>query len=294
MADDVFEADWLALREPVDHRSRSAGLVDALLAARDADALRSVVDLGGGTGSNLRYLAPRLPALREWTVVDHDPGLLSRTEAPEGVTLRCVAGDLREEGLAEAAGVDLVTASALLDLVTRSWLAELATVCAGSGTPLLLALSYDGTVRWRKPAVPAATGPGELLDDDEDRFVAEAVNRHQAGPKGMGTALGPEAWRAAAELLEAAGYRVRVVSTPWILAGEADAPLAAALVDGWVEAACQLHPDQAARIRSWGDRRVADLRAGRVAVEVGHRDLLALPGTGRAVPGDRGPAEAGS
>ena len=60
MTRETFTLDWLALREPVDHRSRSelalAGLRDWWRARRAS----RVVDLGCGTGSNLRYLAPRL------------------------------------------------------------------------------------------------------------------------------------------------------------------------------------------------------------------------------------------
>lgn len=277
MADDVFDAGWLGLREPVDHRSRSAGLVGTLVREAAPGSLGQVVDLGGGTGSNLRYLAPRIPGAGSWTVVDHDPVLLSRITAPSGVTLRTVTGDLREAGLEEAGSAELVTASALLDLVTRDWLAALVRTCAGRKTPLLLALSYDGRVSWREP------GPeGGSAENEEDRFVAEAVNRHQAGPKGMGTALGPVAWRVSAELMEEAGYRVQIADTPWVLAGPGDAALAEALVEGWAEAATEVHPDRAARIRTWAASRVADFRAGRVTLEVGHRDLLALwPGPGR-------------
>lgn len=275
MAEDVFDAGWLALREPADHRSRSARLVEILVREAGSGGLEQVVDLGGGTGSNLRYLAPRLPAGTRWTVVDHDPRLLSRIRAPEGVEgveVRTVAGDLADRGLDAAGAADLVTASALLDLVTEAWLAALAARCGPRRTPLLLALSYDGTVAWREP------GPGGVpVDTGEDRLVAEAVNRHQAGPKGMGTALGPEAWRVATRILEGVGYRVRVVPSPWILVGDDDAELAQALVEGWVEAAAEVHPPEAGGIRRWGRSRVADFRAGRVAVEVGHRDLLALP-----------------
>ncbi len=59
-----FSADWLALREPADHRSRSAELL-ATLATRveGRDTLR-ITDLGCGTGSNLRATAPALGPTR--------------------------------------------------------------------------------------------------------------------------------------------------------------------------------------------------------------------------------------
>ena len=64
-------ADWLALREPADAAARSAELVDRL-------ALRSpllIHDLGSGTGSMARWLAPRLPAPQRWVLQREDDRL---------------------------------------------------------------------------------------------------------------------------------------------------------------------------------------------------------------------------
>ncbi len=71
-----FSAEWLALREPADHRARNRDLLGALarrFAGRDT---LSVVDLGCGAGSNLRALAPALPRRQRWRLVDHDAALL--------------------------------------------------------------------------------------------------------------------------------------------------------------------------------------------------------------------------
>jgi SAM-dependent methyltransferase len=268
VADDRFTADWLSLREPVDHRSR-AGHLDAEVAAMGtAQGWRTVVDLGSGSGSNLRYLAPRLPWATRWTLVDHDPGLLERASAPGGIGAEIVRvqGDLAHAGLAAAAEADLVTASALLDLVSRGWLEELVEVVTGSAGALLLALSYDGRVRWE----------GGRADPD-DAWMAEQVNRHQRGQKGMGDALGPEAPALARRLMEDAGWRCTLAPSPWILRGPDDLPLARAWLAGWARAARAVAPDEVARIGAWVARRTEDLAAGRVGVRVGHLDLLALP-----------------
>ena len=52
-----FAAAWLALREPYDHAARSAALADRFAAA--VGKAPHLLDLGCGTGSNLRYLAAR-------------------------------------------------------------------------------------------------------------------------------------------------------------------------------------------------------------------------------------------
>ena len=57
---ETFTADWLALREPVDHRSRADDLLNVLGTWWETAGGSRIADLGSGTGSNLRYLAPRL------------------------------------------------------------------------------------------------------------------------------------------------------------------------------------------------------------------------------------------
>src|SRR5262245_3633605 len=71
-----FSAQWLDLREPVDHRSRNRKLERALAKHFDGWRPITVVDLGCGTGSNLRATAPLLGPEQHWTLVDRDALLL--------------------------------------------------------------------------------------------------------------------------------------------------------------------------------------------------------------------------
>ena len=273
---EMFDAEWLWLREPVDHRSRATPLLAPLCDAWRAAGWCRVLDLGGGTGSNLRYLAPRLPAGQEWVLVDHDSEhlrTLGRAGAPPAVRrLTLVPGDLAREGLASIARADLVTASALLDLVSADWLGRLVDACSAAGRGAHFALNYDGQIRW------SATGaePGHGAEDPDDALVREAVNVHQTGDKGLGPALGPAAWQVAARLFEATGCRTRLVPSPWRLTA-ADAALARRLIDGWAAAATEVRPADTGRIRAWSDRRRATVAGGAFTLTVGHRDLLALP-----------------
>lgn len=256
-----FTTDWLALREPADAAARAATLVGPFVSG--AGATRRVVDLGAGTGANLRYLAPRLGGAQDWLAVDSDPallGALAARAAPAGVRVRTLLLDLAQ-GLEtlSIAGHDLVTAAALLDLVSAAWLAGLAARCAAARTGVLFALTYDGRIEW-SPA------------EDGDACIREFVNRHQQTDKGFGPALGPDAAAAAGRIFEERGYRMRSARSDWALGAEARA-LQAALVDGWVSAAVEIAPRKASALEDWRRRRHAHLATGASRLRVGHVDL---------------------
>lgn len=270
----TFDADWLTLREPVDHRSRGEALLPLLRELWVSRGWYRVLDLGSGTGSNLRYLSPRLPGGQRWTLLDHDRTLLARVRPPgPHVEVVPMEGELATDGIEAVDQADLVTASALLDLVSETWLRTLVLRCTAARCGVLLALSYDGSIQW---SAGSPSGPAPASDDAMDRLVREAVNRHQRRDKGTGAALGPEAGARAAALFRQAGCRVYTVESPWLL-GSHEVPLASALVQGWEEAAVEEHPDGESAIREWGRRRREALQTGRVQVTVGHLDVLALP-----------------
>lgn len=264
-----FAADWLSLREAADHRARPAELLSPLAGGLPARRPLRVLDLGAGRGSNLRYLAPRLPGPQHWRALDHDAalmgtaGTLPAAADGSGVTVTREVADLAWALPGALRDADLVTASALLDLVGAAWVEALAAACAARALPALLALSYDGRIEWSDP----------LPGDDALRL---AVNAHQRGDKGLGAALGPTAAAAAAAAFRRHGHRVRMADSAWRL-GPGDAALQHTLVDGWAAAAAQAQPAAAARFRAWAAARRARIGRDRSRLLVGHRDLLALP-----------------
>jgi hypothetical protein len=226
-----------------------------------------VLDLGAGTGANMRYLAPRLPEPQRWLLVDYDAALLAsvatRDDGPRRVETR--EFDLRAIGETDAremfSGRALVTASALLDLVSEEWMRALGTRSREAGSALLLALSYDG----RMQCVP---------EEPEDTEVRALVNRHQRTDKGFGTALGPDAPAVAETLLVSLGYRVERERSDWEL-GPAEPDLQQQLIDGWAQAAAAIAPERSAAISGWRDRRLVHVAVHRSHLIVGHQDLFA-------------------
>jgi len=280
----AFSADWLALREPFDRAAReaSAPLVQALRARGPAQGPWRVMDLGCGTGANLRWLAPRLGGEQQWLVLDHDAALLRRWARQPGFEA-AGGGRLRWQGPGFAAEVvrrqtdlaqglaalpwsaaQLVTASALLDLVGEAWLTELADRATGARAALCLALSVDGRHAW---------GPTDVLDGTVNALFAA----HQRRDKGLGPALGAQAVPSLVRLLRARGYRVRLARTDWRIASASDpsGAMQRALIDGLARAAAEQAPAQAAALQAWRHRRLAQAAAGRLVV--GHLDVFAWP-----------------
>lgn len=285
-------SSWLRLREPVDHASRSVRVLEAALAAvarlsTGAPSVR-VLDLATGAGSNLRYLIERLPATQEWLVVDRSPvllrHLLERTAAwgeargyqaalgdghlwLSGPTLQC---DIRTcerdlttlDGDQLFEGRHLVTASALLDLVSVSWLRNLAGRCRDAGAAALFTITYDG----RTTSSP---------EEPEDALVLELFNRHQHTDKGLdGDAAGPDSAEAARRAFADAGFETCTDTSDWVL--DADHPaLQRELIAGWAHAAIEMDPEQADVISPWLTRRLVHVNAASSRVRVGHQDLAA-------------------
>jgi len=268
---EIFDARWLTLREPVDHRSRATSVLEPLRQAWRTSGWSRVVDLGAGTGSNLRYLAPRLPAGQQWSLVDRDPDHLQRLrrlERPDGVErLEVVSCDLASPGSRWPAA-DVVTATALLDLVSLGWLTRLVNQCATARRGALFTLCFDGSIRWEESEDSEA--------DPENDVIWDAVNQHQRGDKGFGPALGPAAAPVAERLFTAAGFDTVLVPSPWCL-GAGEAPLIERLVEGWAGAAMAMRPAANSRVSDWVHRRQASVAQGTCVVTVGHWDLLALP-----------------
>ncbi|MFC5672429.1 class I SAM-dependent methyltransferase [Streptomyces incanus] len=265
-----YAPEWLQLREPADAFARAHDLLDPLrirLANLPKRADGFIIhDIGCGTGSMGRWLAPRLDGAQHWILHDRDPYLLhfaavaSPRSAADGsrVSVETRRGDVARLTPDALSGASLVTASALLDVLTREDVDALAAACAGAGCPALLTLSVAGRVE--------LTAPHPL-----DQEITEAFNAHQK----RGGLLGPDAATAAAEAFSEHGATVRLAPSPWRL-GPEHAELTAQWLRGWVGAAVEERPELAEPAGRYLTERLEACAAGDLRVVVHHSDLLAL------------------
>ncbi|MQA05916.1 MAG: SAM-dependent methyltransferase [Streptosporangiales bacterium] len=266
-----FSPQWLALREPADAAARAGSLLELLRPWLPTDRATAIRDLGSGTGSMVRWLAPRLPGPQHWVLCDRDPQLLARAvesvpaDAADGtaVTAEPEVGELAAIRAADLAGTTLVTASALLDVLTTTELDALVEACTTAGCPALLTVSVVGRVELDPP-------------HPMDAEIAAAFDDHQRRSAGGHRLLGPDAVAAAAERFMRVGAEVHRRPSPWQL-GSADAELTAQWLTGWVTAATEQRPELAPAAADYLRQRLASCTAGAMRAVVRHEDLLALP-----------------
>jgi hypothetical protein len=288
-----FSAEWLALREPVDHRSRNLTLQAQVIQflgqikAIDSGSIH-ITDLGSGTGSNLRALAPYFGVQQSWTLVDYDVDLLqsarasliawadSVVSANEGKLTRTASGLIQPLTITKNSNTiaiefrcvdlvhdyqtildkpaDLITAAAFFDLVAEPWLAQF---CAALTQPLYTVLTYNGIEKWSPP---------EAIDAD----VLCAFHAHQSTDKGFGAALGPRAAEHLQSLLQGKGFTTVCAPSPWCM-DYRDRALIEQLAQGTARAVREMGTLPNAAVNQW-----EHMRRNVMQCEIGHDDLFAF------------------
>ncbi len=278
-----FSAEWLSLREGVDHRARNRDVLAAAAAhlddVRAGDGTVRIVDLGCGTGSNLRGAAEAFGDSQSWRLVDYDPALLAAARERlshwsdevrgDGDDLVLMKGGRRIavsflqadlSGGAEEVIADkphLVTAAALFDLMSPAWIGRFCAGLAARRLAFYTVLTYDGRDAWLPP---------HPLDD----AVNAAFAAHQRRDKGFGPAAGPAAAETLVQTLDYAGYAIVTGDSPWRL-GPKDADLTRELIAGIVQAVGETELVDTGELEGWqAARRGAQ-------GEVGHLDIFARP-----------------
>lgn len=287
-----FSAEWLALREPVDHRSRNLALQTKVIQFLGEMQLvlpgsLHITDLGSGTGSNLRALAPYFGLKQSWTLVDYDTNLLrsARTSliawADSVVNVNESESEFTTSGLIHPLTItknnnviaiefqcadlvhdyqtildkpaDLITAAAFFDLVAKPWLTQF---CAALTKPLYTVLTYNGIEKWSPP---------EFIDAD----VLYAFHAHQCTDKGFGAAVGPSAADHLQSLLQTQGFTTVCAPSNWVM-DQHDRVLIEQLAIGTARAAREMGTLPNARVNQW-----EHTRRNATQCEIGHVDIFA-------------------
>ena len=180
-------SSWLALREPADASARAHDLARSAVegapprsAPDPRPRLRHRIDgpLAGPAAAGPAALGPPRPRRRLLAAATTRQPPPSYDGTP--VTRETRSRDITRLGPDELADATLITASALLDMMTRDELHRLAASRDAVGCAVLVTLSVTGRVE----LAPA---------DPLDRRVRDAFNAHQSRVRSAGRLLGPDA-----------------------------------------------------------------------------------------------------
>jgi hypothetical protein len=263
------DPNWLAARVAADTAARATtlktlvpDLINYLAVTGDHDDTLEIIDLGAGTGANQRWLAPRLPFRQRWVHLDHDPIISRSLPLPDDTLIIDDSVEALARLLASReAGRQLVTCSALLDVLTMPQLNAVCRAVIDNRVPALFSLTVTGTL-------------GVVPFHPDDQPLLDAFNDHQ---RRAGRA-GPEAASLAADTLRAAGFEVRCQETPWQLSAASGRAFVAEVLQERLHAAVAQYPALAQPAAAWLELRRSQLALGIVRIELGHGDILALPG----------------
>jgi len=273
-----FSVDWLSLREPVDHRSVNEEVRAAFIRDFGARDHVTLTDIGCGSGSHLRSLAPHLGPHQTWRLVDYDEQLLAAARGllckwadkaestSTGVRLdkgsRIIDVTFQRFDLSSDldkvldAPADAITAAAFFDLASEPFIERFVAALTARKLPLYTILTYDGREVW-SPQHPA------------DMAMLSAFNAHQTTDKGFGASAGPNAAKRMTEAFARAGYVVQTGDSPWKL-DVGDRRLMNELAAGIANAVGETGHLALEDITSWlAAKQAADI------CEIGHLDLYA-------------------
>lgn len=268
-----FSIAWLDLREPADHAARDKALAQQALQwvkhrSGGKELFGTFVDLGSGTGSTVRALMSFGTDQCIWRLVDNNGQLLNEALKRHGKSglIEDYQMDLNVVDELPLSHAQLVTASALFDLVSRDFIDALVKHLKQKRIGLYAALNYDGTTEWT---------PTHPLDD----AVLAAFNKDQQRDKGFGPALGPHAVNYLQTTLEEAGFNIYTSPSPWVI--EIRQPesvqhkLVRELIFGITNAVADGYGLDATALAEWKSFRLENANHGKCIV--GHTDFLALP-----------------
>jgi len=306
-----FSQEWLSLREPVDHRSRNLELQSKVAQCFSNHIARldqpfRVLDLGCGTGSNLRAMANLLPDFQHWILVDYDIDLLhsarqslgewgaiqadkaalqthhsddaeflfsllksrQQHDGPEPLTINYLDKTIQIHFCRLDLHLDIeVLLRARYDLVTAAAFFDLVSENWIKRFCENLESNFYTTLTYNGTEQWLPT----LTIDQE---VLAAFHKDQLSDKGFGVAAGPQATQMLMDHLHANQFTLEKGSSPWILSGLSDRSLIESLALGSAEAVHRTRTVDESVLKQWADR-----NHNLEQCEIGHWDLWAYKKT---------------
>ena len=279
-----FSLSWIKSRESYDLVSRSKILTD--LYKKNKEVFRNIVDLGGGTGSFLRWCHYKNIEYDKFLITDHDQKLLNRFFimsknyfSKENIKLyennvssyilerknkqKTSIINLRKQEILKTMesinNYNLISFSAISDLLSKDYIKKLLNKI-NRGKYIYFSICFDGRVKWNN-------------SNKYDKYIISMFNKHQLQEKTLGMALGSNSIKIIREMSLKKDYKVTIADSSWVLPSDARdfqmsylntiyKPLKKSeLVDSDI-------------LKEWFIMRSNDIELKKSRVSVGHKDIL--------------------
>jgi SAM-dependent methyltransferase len=281
-----FSVKWLNTRYPFDVAARNSEVEKAALMALPPDRDLRLLDLGAGTGNSCRYFIPKLPQNQEWLLVELNPDLIEaakqqlvefakaegykRLPSDDGLKFKgkktihirfLQHSFLHLNDVLDLSGFDLVTAGAVIDLLSTDMLEQLVQQFIGHVAPFLATINFVGL----------------LFDQatDRDRQYAALYMQHMQRERPFGRALGAhcipflESWLLIRDIPFLSG------ASDWMIRPE-DTAMHAFQLDFMEEAITEMLacPEAGEKLQEWLAQKRAASKAGQLSFRVQHFDIF--------------------
>ena len=287
--DDLIQ--WLAHRFTCDAEARHPGIEHQFLAFFEQHQTPlKVVDVGSGTGANVRYYFDRIPHEQEWILIEQNEqlrdeccrslvafaqergyhwqqqdGTFLLTDDQKTATVQLMSGRIEHiEQLADLARTDVVTANAVFDLLSFEQFDTLVGKLVQHEVCLLATLNYYET--------------SFLPFSEEDHRFMRWYHMHMKRPQPTGIAMGPDCSEEMLDLLAQHHMMIEQEGSQWHL--KKNATTMHHYLLHFIEhavAELSLSADEQRDFDTWLTHRKSLCRQRQLEIIVDHSDIFAYP-----------------
>ena len=278
---------WLEERYPMDAAARNRQLEQTVVESFKGVQRLRLLDVGAGLGANTRYYLEVFPGDQHWLLVEREPALavqcrlaLAAHAARKGwdcaatsgglvlqlprkrVTVELIEGSLlKVDTLVDLDGIDLVTANAVFDTLSRQQFNHFAQSLARHRLPLLATLLYRS----------AHFEPAE----QRDGTYLKLYEQHMIRPRSFGSAMGPACSRYMMAALSNLNMTVSNGKSDWRITS-AHPRMMNYMLDFMQQAIGEmiLSSTDHGRLKQWVEAKRKQLTLGKVNLFVSHTDLF--------------------
>lgn len=282
-----YDPTWLRERYRFDATARCKKLETVVLNHFQGRKFIRILDVGAGLGANIRYYACRLACDQEWILVEKDLSLartclteLSRWAESNEWDCRVVAGglEIRQqhrrilvhilttsivnlEDPINLSRLDLATANALFDLISKVQLFALVTKLSSYRIPIYATMNYRSM--FFEP------------QSEEDLAYIGLYEHHMRRRRDFGFAMGRDCSDLMITCLENMGYEVSSGKSMWMVTS-ADRKMLRHMLTFMEVAISELlaTPTEFAKLDKWVFNKLRQADRGQLELRVEHMDIF--------------------